>query len=124
MPLVSSVVGRRFGAGRHELVQSREQEGLSAGEDEFEYAGLDSFGGELLDPIQAQGASVGPRRRHHAAVVTAEIAVEVGVEPQPGSWDLVGRHQGHWVGPQTAPNGHALAYRFRRTRCQYAHTTP
>ena len=45
------------------------------------------LGGGALDVLERERPGIRPRRGAHAAVVTGEVAVEVGVEPEPGPDD-------------------------------------
>ena len=80
---MSTVVGRAVRTGQQHLGDVRPEERLAAGDEDLPDAGAGRLGCGALDVLERERPGFGPRRGAHAAVVTGEVAVEVGVEPEP-----------------------------------------
>src|SRR5262245_9689941 len=88
------------GTRQQDLIDVREKEGLAAGNEDLPDAQLGCFLCDLLYALKAERPPRRFRRRAHATIIAAQVAVEVGVEPQPRPNRTIGiAFRGSLTGP-------------------------
>ena len=82
MPLVSTVVGAAAAHAVRISPISGKQKRLAAGHEDFADAELGGLGRDALHALEAERPARRRGRGAHAAIVAAQVAVEIRVEPE------------------------------------------